>query len=130
MTRYKDVSATCQLIGNIYNNPKLLEMEKYTFIKEDFCDELQRICFSSIYNLYQLGTTKIDIATIETYLASRPKAAAVFKTQKGEDFILKCAEMANIEAFDYYYNRTKKMTLLRWKALYRKSFLTHSSLLH
>ena len=113
MTRYKDVSATCQLIGNIYNNPKLLEMEKYTFIKEDFCDELQRICFSSIYNLYQLGTTKIDIATIETYLASRPKAAAVFKTQKGEDFILKCAEMANIEAFDYYYNRTKKMTLLR-----------------
>ena len=106
MTRYKDVSATCQLIGNIYNNPKLLEMEKYTFIKEDFCDELQRICFSSIYNLYQLGTTKIDIATIETYLASRPKAEAVFKVQKGEDFILKCAEMANIEAFDYYYNRT------------------------
>lgn len=114
MTRYKDVSATCQLIGNIYNNPKLLEMDsKYTFVKEDFCDELQRICFSAIYNLYQLGTTKIDIATIETYLASRPKASATFKAQKGEDFILKCAEMANAEAFDYYYNRTKKMTLLR-----------------
>ena len=50
---------------------------------------------------------------IEDYLEQRPKALATYKANKGGEFILKAAEMANCNTFDYYYNRMKKMSLMR-----------------
>lgn len=50
---------------------------------------------------------------ISDFLSSRPKSAAIFKQQKGEEWLLKVSETCLPEAFDYYYNRLKKFTLLR-----------------
>ena len=36
MSKYIDTSAIIQVIGNIYNNPNLLDNEKYHIIEEDF----------------------------------------------------------------------------------------------
>jgi len=47
------------------------------------------------------------------YLSSRPKSEAIFIKQKGEEWLIRAEENAQPSSFDYYYNRMKKMSLLR-----------------
>ena len=111
MNKYIDKSAIIQVIGNIYNNPNLLDMEdKYSFNEEDFPEEFHRILFGSIYNLHALGAQKIDINTIEDYLQQRPKKFAVYESNKGAEYLTRISQNVQVAAFDYYYQRMKKMT--------------------
>ena len=113
-SKYIDISSIVQLIGNIYNNPCLLEKDdKYHFTEKDFVNEFHQIVFASLYNLYQLGAKTLSIQAVESYLSTRPKAEAIYKANKGAEYILKCSEIADINQFDYYYNKLKKMSLLR-----------------
>lgn len=113
-SKYIDIASLTNVIGNVFSNPKLLEAEdKYFFSEEDFVDEFHKIVFGAIFNLHQLGVTEITLNAIEDYLGSRPKKKAVFDSQKGNEYLLKCADSSSISTFDYYYNRMKKMTLLR-----------------
>lgn len=114
MSDFKDITSSVQIIGNVFKKPSILSMtDKYFFSEEDFVDELHKITFGSIYNLYQLGAKEITIPIIEDYLEQRPKKFAVYKASRGAEFLLKCAEVVKENSFDYYYNRIKKMTLLR-----------------
>ena len=113
-TKYIDIASLTNVIGNVFSNPKLLEAEdKYFFNENDFVDEFHKIVFGAIFNLHQLGVTEITLNAIEDYLTSRPKKKAVFDTNKGNEYLLKCADSASISTFDYYYNRMKKMSLFR-----------------
>ena len=113
-SNYCDIACLVQVIGSIYNNPNLLDAtDKYFFLEEDFANDFQKIVFGSIYNLHQLGAKNITIETIEDYLSQRPKKLAIYKANDGAKYILTCAEKSNISTFDYYYNRMKKMTLLK-----------------
>lgn len=113
-SKYYDTSAVIQTIGCIFNKPEILENEKYTFSELDFeNNEFHRIIFGTIFNLYQLGSKNISLAAIEDYLEQRPKKMATYKANKGSEYLLQCKENCRPEAFDYYYNRLKKMTLLR-----------------
>ena len=103
-----------QVIGNIYNNPQLLDFtDKYTITDEDFADDFHRIAFGAIYKIYELGADKITLENISDFFSSRPKNAAIFKQNKGEEWLLKVSENSVAEAFDYYYGRMKKFSLLR-----------------
>lgn len=103
-----------QIIGNVYRNPQLLDFsDKYTIIEEDFPDEFHKIAFGAIYKLHELGADKITLENISDFLSSRPKSEAIYKKNKGEEWLLKIAENCLPEAFDYYYGRLKKFTLLR-----------------
>ena len=114
MGKYVDITSVMQVIGNIYVNPSLLDMEeKYFFNEEDFTESFHRIIFGSIYNLHALGAKEITINAIEDYLAQRPKDLAVYKANKGVEYLEKISKNVQLAAFDYYYNRMKKMTLLR-----------------
>lgn len=118
-SKYVDVSACMQVIGDVFINPSLLDLEdKYKFNEQDFPQEFHRILFGSIYNLHQLGAKQISIEDIEKYLEQRPKKYAVYKVNKGSEYLENIKEMCQLAAFDYYYNRMKKMTLLR---MYNKS---------
>ena len=111
---YIDIPSTVQIIGNIFKNPNLLSKDdKYKFREEDFPSSFQRIVFGCLYNLYQLGTKEFTLEAVNDYLKSRPKAHSEYKVNKGDEYLLKCAEMANPATMNYYYNRLKKMTLLR-----------------
>ena len=113
-SKYYDTVACMQVIGDIFINPSLLDLEdKYKFYEEDFVQEFHKILFGSIYNLHQLGAKQISIDDIEKYLEQRPKKYAIFKTNKGADYLTNIKEMCQLATFDYYYNRMKKMTLLR-----------------
>ena len=113
-SKYVDTTAIMQVIGTVFKNPQILEYtDRYTIIDEDFADEFHRVAFGAIYKIHELGADKITLENIADFLASRPKSAAIFKAQKGEEWLLKVSETCLPEAFDYYYNRLKKFTLLR-----------------
>lgn len=113
-SKYVDVTAIIQVIGNVFKNPMILDFtDKYTVIEEDFPDEFHRIAFGAIYKIHELGADKISLENILDFLSSRPKSAAIFKQNKGEEWLLKAQESCLPEAFDYYYSRLKKFSLLR-----------------
>ena len=113
-SKYVDTTAIMQVIGSVFKNPQILDFtDKYTMVDEDFADEFHKIAFGAIYKIHELGADKITLENISDFLASRPKSAAVFKQQKGEEWLLKVSETCLPEAFDYYYSRLKKFTLLR-----------------
>ena len=113
-SKYIDMTSIIQVIGTIYNNPDLLDAnDKYFFNEEDFVDDFHKIVFGSIYNLHQLGTKVITLEVINDYLKERPKSLATYNAFKGNDFLVKCSELVKEDAFNYYYNRLKKMTLFR-----------------
>lgn len=113
-SKYVDVTAIMQVIGCVYNNPQILEFEdKYTITDEDFPDEFHRTVFGAIYKIYELGAKTITLENLADFLSSRPKSAAIYKKNDGNKWLLKVADIASQLSFDFYYNRLKKMTLLR-----------------
>lgn len=113
-SKYVDSTAIIQVVGNVFNNPSLLDFtDKYTITDEDFVDEFHRITFGAIFKIHELGADKITLKNISDYLASRPKSEAIYKQNKGEEWLLKISENSMPEAFDYYYSRLKKFSLLR-----------------
>lgn len=113
-SKYVDISSIIQVIGCVYKTPQLLDYsDKYSITEEDFPDPFHQIIFGTIFKLHELGAERITLNSILDYLASRPKSEAIFVKQKGEEWLAKALETAEPSAFDYYYNRMKKMTLLR-----------------
>ena len=103
-----------QVIGCCFNNPHLLDLtDKYTITDEDFPDKFHKIAFGTIYKLHELGVEQISLENISDFLSSRPKSEAIFKMAKGEEWLIKTAENSMSSAFDYYYQRLKKFSLLR-----------------
>ncbi len=113
-SKYVDTSSIVQVIGCVYKVPQLLDYtDKYVITEEDFPDQFHQIVFGTIYKLHELGAEKITLNNVLDYLAARPKSEAIFIKQKGEEWLSKAVEAAETSSFDYYYNRMKKMTLLR-----------------
>ena len=113
IAKYIDTSAIINVIGNIYNNPNLLDSEKYHFNEEDFPQEFHKILFGSIYNLHALGAQEINIKTIEDYLNNKPKSLATYQSNKGKEYLEEISKNSQLSTFEFYYHRMKKMTLLR-----------------
>ena len=114
VSKFVDITSIMQVIGCVFNTPQLLDYtDKYIITDEDFPDQFHKIAFGAIYKIHELGAEKITINNILDYLSSRPKSEAIFIKQKGEEWLIKVAENATSASFDYYYNRLKKMTLLR-----------------
>ena len=113
-SKYIDISSITNVIGCVFNNPKLLDAsDKYFFSEEDFVDKFHKVVFGTIFNLHQLGVKEITLNAISDYLEDRPKNKAVYDLNKGNEYITKCSENSKLTTFDYYYQRLKKMTLLR-----------------
>lgn len=112
-SKYTDVPACMQVVGSVYNNPSLLDDDKYQFNEEDFTEESHRVVFGTIYQLHELGASLITANTIEDFLESRTKQLGIYKTAGGANYLSSLSESAQSAAFDYYYHRMKKMTLLR-----------------
>ena len=106
MSKFVDITSIMQVIGCVYNNPSLLEQtDKYTITDEDFPDKFHQIVFGAIYKIYELGAEKITLKNVSDFLAERPKSEAVFKKEKGEEWLIQASENATSTAFDYYYGR-------------------------
>lgn len=113
-SKYYDVNAAIQVIGNIINNPKLLDdSSEYSFRENDFCNDFHRIIFGAMYNLHSMGADKISIQAIEDYLGDKEKSMGLYNANNGSDWIQNASHDAEPLNFKLYYDRLKKMTLLR-----------------
>lgn len=113
-SKYVDTTAIMQVIGCVYNNPSILDVtDKYSLVDEDFPDVFHKTVFGAIFKIHELGAGAVTLTNISDFLASRPKSDAIYKQNKGEEWLLKVSEAANELAFEYYYKRLKKFSLLR-----------------
>ena len=113
-SKYVDTTAIMQVIGCVYNNPQILDAtDKYTLVDEDFPDIFHKTVFGAIYKIHELGAGAVTLSNISDFLSSRPKSDAIYKQNKGEEWLLKISEAANELAFEYYYKWLKKCSLLR-----------------
>ena len=101
MSNYNDPAAITQVIGCVFNNPSLLdETDKYTIIEEDFPEEFHKILIGSIYNIH-MTESEVTTDAIIDYLANRPKYEAVFKVNKGLEYIAEASRSAKPNTFNY-----------------------------
>ena len=112
--KYFDEVSVFNVIGNLMNNPSILDnKDKYDFIPEDFNSNFYMSIFGAINNLYVEGSNSISILDVENYLKDRPGAFNIYNANKGTEYLAKALHLANRSTFDYYYNRMRKMTVLR-----------------
>ena len=113
-SKYVDITAIINVLAGVYKDPSLLDNEEYYFHEEDFSDnDFHAVLFGAIYNLHALGAKEITINAIEDYLEQRPKPRAIYTANKGAEYLTSLREQVSLNTFQYYYNRMKKMTLLR-----------------
>lgn len=113
-SKYVDTTAIVNVIGGIFCDPSLLDNEDYYFNEDDFSDnDFHLTLFGTIYNLHALGAKEITINAIEDYLEQRPKRKATYDVNKGAEYLKLLKEQTQLNTFRYYYDRMKKMTLLR-----------------
>lgn len=112
-SKYIDISSINNILGNIYNNPKILSDDRYKFIEEDFTSSFHKITFSMLYNLYNGGISTFSFEVIQDYFAQRQKARAEFEVNKGYEYLLRCSDTASADTFNYYYKRMRRMSLFR-----------------
>ena len=112
--KYVDIPSIIQVIGCVFKTPQLLDYtDKYVITDEDFPDQFHKIVFGTIFKLHELGAEKISLNSIGDYLSSRPASEKIYIKEKGDEWLSKAVENAESASFDYYYDRLKKMTLLR-----------------
>ena len=111
---YIDKRSIMQVLGCLKNNPNLLtRTDKYDFNEEDFAEDFYTLIFGILQNLKAQGLKKIDLLDIDNYLSTRPGAKKLYVDNKGAEYISEISEISDLSKFDYYYQRLKKMTLLR-----------------
>ena len=111
---YDKRAATC-LLGCLFKSPELLSnTDTYILFAEDFTERLHKLVFSAIFNLYHEGATVLDISELNNYLQKYPELYHFFTEQKGNDFLMTAVEIGELENVNYYYNRIKKLSLLRF----------------
>ena len=113
-TKYYDSAAVMQVIGCSMLNPSLLEDNgEYFYNESDFVNDFHKVVFGSIFNLYQMGAKKVNILDLENYLSNRTESLSIYNAHRGPQWLQEIVASADLANFDYYYQRMKKMTLLR-----------------
>lgn len=109
-----DRNTVIQVLGSLMNKPELLsDTDKYLLEPTDFSQQLDRFVFSAIYNLYVGGAEKIHTVDIDNYLSSNVLAKELIEKENGLQFLQDCEEYGDYSNFSYYYNKLKKINLLR-----------------
>ena len=113
-SKYADAPSTIQLIGCIYKQPQLLDNEgQYFFSEDDFPNDFHKVVFGAAYNLWKMGAKNLSIKAVEDYLRGHPKELGIYQAGNGPTWLKQTIAEADLSNFQYYYDRIKKMTLLR-----------------
>lgn len=112
MTLY-DTLAVKQVIGGLMHDTTLL-LRYSDIVPQDFENNVARICFGAIHNLYKAGATKLSVVEVENeVLKVEGEGAATYRVNGGVEFLKVCFELAETGNFKLYHDRLKKCSLLR-----------------
>ena len=103
-----------QILGSLMKKPELLsDTDKYIFDVNEFNVPLDRFIFSAIYNLFINGAESIHAVDIDNYLQQNKYAKDLMENENGISFLQDCEAESEINNFDFYYKRFKKVNLVR-----------------
>ena len=103
-----------QILGSLMKKPELLsDTDKYIFDVNEFNIPLDRFIFSAIYNLFINGAEVIHTVDIDNYLQQNKYAKDLMENENGIAFLQDCEAESEINNFDFYYKRFKKINLVR-----------------
>jgi len=109
-----DIKSISQVLAGLIKNPNLvLRTDKYSFNQEDFGSDFYLYIYGAISNLKSMGAKTINLLDIDNYLSSRPNIYKTYIDKKGPEYLSDLVKSSDEDNFDYYYDRMKKMTLLR-----------------
>lgn len=113
--KYYDKRSACQMLGILMKEPHRIKDKENHLSKQDFSSGLHETIFITIHNLAYQGIKEITVSEIENYLAiSSPiNYKKVFEDSAGLEWLNKILEDANPTNYTYYYQKVKKMALLR-----------------
>ncbi|MBN7742757.1 replicative DNA helicase [Bacillus velezensis] len=110
----QDKKAIIQVLGSILKEPSLLsESNGYNLSKADFPERFHSILFAAMCNLFNQGTEVINEVEIDGYLKNYGIQYKVFNDNDGINYIHTIQNLAEVENFEFYYNRLKKFSLIR-----------------
>ena len=110
-----DNNNTMQVIGCLIHDPMLLADPK-VYINEqlDFTEKMHKLVYGAIYNLFNNGMNKITPIDIDNYLSTYSVNYEYYKNGNGLQYLNDAEDFAQVENFFYYYERFKKLSLLRY----------------
>ena len=109
-----DKNTICQVLGGLMQHPQFLsEVDKYALTMTDFSTRFEKYIFHAITSLYSQGATVLEPIHISNFLESNAAAAKIFAQHGGVEYLHDCMEFSDVENFNYYYNKLKKINLLR-----------------
>lgn len=101
-----------QVLGCLMKNPLLLVNHEVKV--EDFgTNKVAKIIFISIRNLFESGAKTLTPIEIDQDIERYEASATIYKQEKGLEVLKECYEISQEANFVYYYERLKKLTLLR-----------------
>jgi replicative DNA helicase len=116
-----DKNAIMQVIGCLMKSPVILADSKYIITKNDFDLPLAKNIFLAIEDLFKgYNAENITTVDIDNYFQQVEGSYENFKKQNGQQYLNDCLLLSNINTFNFYYNRMKKLSALR--ALKRDGF--------
>lgn len=111
-----DRHTVLQVLGGLMNKPEFLnDTDKYRLELSDFPTSLDKYIYSAISNLYNEGEGANNIRSIDiiNYLKGNDLAKNQLERENGEIYIQDCETAGEPQNFNYYYQRLKKLNLLR-----------------
>lgn len=109
-----DKNTIRHVLGGLMLKPQFLgEVDKYSLTISDFSTKFERYVFTAILGLYQQKVGHIEPIDVVNFLQANTVGAQVFEQNNGIEYLQDAVEFSSIDTFDYYYNRLKKLNLLR-----------------
>ena len=109
-----DRNTIIQILGGLMQKPELLsDIDKYLLEPSDFSNPLDKFIFTAIYNLYTNGAELIHAADVDNCLKDNAFATELIEKENGLIFLQDCETNADYRNFEYYYNKLKKINLVR-----------------
>lgn len=109
-----DKNTILQILGCLMKKPNLLDLtDQYYLTIDDFSNKLEKYIFSTINNLFLNGAEIVTEVDIDNYLKDNQQFYSFFIEQKGIDFLQDAQEISQLENFNYYYNKLKKINCVR-----------------
>jgi replicative DNA helicase len=114
MSKFYDQKTEEAVLLNLFKFPLLLEqVDKFYFSTDDFNNKFHKMLFATMNNLVVQGLEHLSVFDIENYLHSRPEYKQMFDSNMGKNLLETAEEKADLDSFEYYYGKLKKLTLLR-----------------
>ena len=103
-----------QIFGCLLKNPSILgQTDKYILSLSDFSTSFERKLFATIYSLYEQGAKNVGIVDIDNFIKDSPSSYAIWEKEHGVEYLQDAEELSDLENFDYYYNKLKKINVLK-----------------